>query len=108
VSPCLSGENDLPAAKDEERILLSRTIRGDADQLVFFQGVLGTLHIDVLLSRKLRTHLMVGGRPGFEVLAPPKIKSSFQIFANQANHSDPSSLSPKPGKAVDVHLIAPI
>jgi hypothetical protein len=52
--------------------------------------------------------LMVGGRPGFEVLAPPKIKSSFQIFANQANHSDPSSLSPKPGKVVDVHLIAPI
>jgi hypothetical protein len=49
---------------------------------VFFQVTFGALHIDVLLGRKLRAHLMIRSGTGLEILATPEIKRSFQILAD--------------------------
>lgn len=62
---------------------------GDAYQLVLFQVALGALHIDVLVGRKLRTDPIKCRGTGFEVLAAPGFKSSFQIFADQTIHGNP-------------------
>jgi len=61
---------------------LSRLSGEDAYQQVLFQVALGALHIDVLVGRKLRTDPIICSRTGFEVLAAPEFKSSFQIFAD--------------------------
>jgi hypothetical protein len=54
----------------------------DAYQLVLFQVALGALHIDVLVGGKLRSDPIICSGTGFDVLAAPKFKSSFQIFAD--------------------------
>jgi hypothetical protein len=61
---------------------LSRSSGGYAYQLVLFQIALGTLHIYVLLGRKLRADLIIRSGTGFEVLTAPKVEGSFQIPAN--------------------------
>jgi hypothetical protein len=43
--------------------------------LVFFQVVLGALHIDVSMGRKLGAHLIVRGGTSFNVLATLELKS---------------------------------
>jgi hypothetical protein len=74
------------------RCRLSHLDGGDAYQLVLFQVTLGALHIDLLLGRKLRADLIIRSGTGLEVLATPKVKSSFQIPADQAIHGYASSL----------------
>lgn len=54
----------------------------DAYQQVLFQVALGALHIDVLVGRKFRTDPIICRGTGFEVLAAPEFKSSFQIVAD--------------------------
>jgi hypothetical protein len=49
---------------------------------VFFEVALGAFHIDVLVGGKLRTNPIICGRTGFDVLAAPGFKSSFQIVAD--------------------------
>ncbi len=61
---------------------LSRFSGENTHQLVFFEVALGALHIDVLVGGKLRTDPIICSRTGFEVLAAPEFKSSFQIVAD--------------------------
>jgi hypothetical protein len=46
-----------------------------AYELVFFQVVLGALHIDVSMGRKLGAHPIVRGGTSFDVLAKLELKS---------------------------------
>ena len=55
---------------------------GDAYQLVLFQVVLGALHIDEFLGRKLSADPIVCSATSLGVLATPGFKSSFQILAD--------------------------
>jgi hypothetical protein len=68
---------------------LSGSSGEDTYQLVLFQVALGAFHIDVLVSRKLRTYPIECRGTSFEVLAAPGFKSSFQIFADRTIHNNP-------------------
>ena len=56
--------------------------RAGADQFVVFPVASGAFHFNVLISRKLRTHLIISSRTGLEVFVTPELKSSLQIPAD--------------------------
>jgi hypothetical protein len=60
----------------------SHSSGGDAHQPVFFEVALGTLHIDILVGRKLRADAVKHRETSFDVFAAPGFKSAFQIFAD--------------------------
>ena len=65
-----------------ERRVASHVSRGDAHHLVVFQVALGAFHIDVFIGCKLRTDPIIRSETSLNVPAEPKLKDSFQIFAN--------------------------
>jgi len=65
-----------------ERRVASHVSRGDAQLVVVFQVAFGTFHIDVFIGCELRTDPIIRSGTGLDVPAEPKLKDSFQIFAN--------------------------
>jgi hypothetical protein len=79
----MHGIRGFPGSPKEEEFTWADLVRGgDAYQLVLFQVALRALHIDVFIGRKLRADPIIRSGKGLDVLATPKLKSSFQILAD--------------------------
>ena len=83
--------SSLPTSGWEIR--LPSPLRGDANQLVLFQVGPGALHLDILIRCKLRANAIIRSRTGVDVCAVARLKSSFQVLADQAIHDCPPPVS---------------